>query len=466
MTATIKSTVYQTLPQESATPTHSIDRPPPTPTRTLMPSPTTHAIVLPTAAPIAHASPGKSESSSNIGSGGTQSGGSGESEASNASEDSGNTLGQASPSGSETTEDDGSTSPQGGDDSSGHPGSTGFSGSSSDTGSQSDSGPPDSTVDPDSLETGGDSGSPGSTEPTRHGNDPNTSGPPGQNESQGARKPPDKPSGTSTTETSSGDIESRTMSFQAGESSRGVGTTEQHGSKVMETSSSSNGTTQYDTVTPSRAFAVTISGHTLHGVLQGSTAAFIAGTTAAAIYVASITLKAGGPAATIFGTPVSLGSSGIVIASSTYPIPSETIMVMGSKTFAIGSATIEVSGTTLSDSHSAITVQGMPISLGPMGLVVAGSVIPYPTSSLNAADQTSKGLGGIILAGFGPSTTTSPSDSIGSTAGTNTPGLVAFAGAATRIGAWQSLALLGSLLAGIWTLHGFMMFESTISCGR
>lgn len=91
------------------------------------------------------------------------------------------------------------------------------------------------------------------------------------------------------------------------------------------------------------------------------------------------------------------------------------------------------------------------MSLGPSGLVVAGSTIPIRST-------TSEGLGGVILAGFGPSTTAAVNGASTGTSTTatgpgtgTTPGVVGFQGGATRLGSWGARILLGSMLAaGGW----------------
>lgn len=172
-----------------------------------------------------------------------------------------------------------------------------------------------------------------------------------------------------------------------------------------------------------------------------------------AVYIAGTTLTAGGSSVTVSGTAISLGDSGIVIASSTYAIPFDILpsstMVIGSETLTICPTAIEVGGTTLSDGGSTITVHGIPISLGPSGLVAAGSTVFYRGGPLTAASQTSEGLGGLILAGFGPSTTTA--SAMGTSTSTSTPGLVAFQGAAAK-STWEPIIILGLLLVGRWVV--------------
>lgn len=173
------------------------------------------------------------------------------------------------------------------------------------------------------------------------------------------------------------------------------------------------------------------------------------------VYIAGTTLTAGGSAVTISGTAISLGSSGIVIGSSTYAVPSGALpsstMVVGSETFTIWPTAIEVGGTTLREGGSPITIHGTPISLGPSGLIVAGSTIPFRNGPLTAASQTSEGLGGIILAGFGPSSTTASATGTGMN--TSTPSVVGFQGGAARLAPWEAISILGSLLAGSWLAY-------------
>ena len=174
-----------------------------------------------------------------------------------------------------------------------------------------------------------------------------------------------------------------------------------------------------------------------------------------AIDIAGTTLTAGGPAAMISGTAVSIGSSGLVIASSTYAIPPGALpsstLVVGSETFTILPTAIEVGGTTLSEGGSAITIQGTPISLGPSGLVVGSSTVPYRGGPLTAASQTSEGLGAIILAGFGPSSTAA-SASNGTSTSAITPGVEGFKGAAARLGGWEPMIVLALFLVGGWVV--------------
>ena len=170
-----------------------------------------------------------------------------------------------------------------------------------------------------------------------------------------------------------------------------------------------------------------------------------------AVIVSGTTLTDGGSAITISGTPISLGSSGIVIASSALPIPpgalpSSTMVVTG-ETFTIKPTAIEIGGTTLSEGGLAITVSGTPISLCRSDLVIAGSTVPCRSGPLTGAGQKSQGIGGATLAGFGPSSTSTPGDTLSST-----PGVVSFAGKAAFGKSLEPLSLLGSLVVGAWVI--------------
>jgi len=80
-------------------------------------------------------------------------------------------------------------------------------------------------------------------------------------------------------------------------------------------------------------------------------------------------------------------------------------MVTDGQTFTVHPTGIEIGGTALSDGGPAVTVGGTPISLGTAGLVVGGSTVSYKNGPLTA---TSGGIGGAIIAGFGPSTAATP----------------------------------------------------------
>jgi len=78
-------------------------------------------------------------------------------------------------------------------------------------------------------------------------------------------------------------------------------------------------------------------------------------------------------------------------------------MITNGQTFTIHPTGIEIAGTALTEGGPAVTIGGTPILLGTAGLVVGGSTVSYKNGPLTA---TSDGIGGAIIAGFGPSTPT------------------------------------------------------------
>jgi len=192
------------------------------------------------------------------------------------------------------------------------------------------------------------------------------------------------------------------------------------------------------------------------------------------VIVAGNTLSVSGPAATVSGTVVSLASSGLIIGTQTFAIPTPgpdpttsstngpatTIsgialslapsgVVIGDQTFALPPAapgrvgdTVVIDGTTLTAGNPVITIAGMPVSLvtGTAGLYVAGlgpgstafsaPVIAGESISVNPAGQIavdgttvsgsaagSMGLGSAIMLGFGAASTAAIASSMGGYAG-------------------------------------------------
>ncbi len=106
----------------------------------------------------------------------------------------------------------------------------------------------------------------------------------------------------------------------------------------------------------------------------------------AAIAPNGATLSVGGPAITREGTPISLGSSGLVVGTSTaspQALPSPSAFTVNGQTFSIqaNGAILAPNGATVSLNAPALTASGIPISLGPDGLVVgSSSITPFPPS--------------------------------------------------------------------------------------
>ncbi|KAI9878889.1 MAG: hypothetical protein M1830_010245 [Pleopsidium flavum] len=136
----------------------------------------------------------------------------------------------------------------------------------------------------------------------------------------------------------------------------------------------------------------TIDGHTIQSRPGG------------AIAVDGMSLSAGGPPITVSGTPVSLGSEGLVVGTATYTLsPSlagseeSPIATIDGQTIQSGpDGAIKIDGMSLSAGGPPITISGTPISLGLSSLAIGTNVVPLPTSSNGG------GLGEIILSGLGP----------------------------------------------------------------
>ena len=96
-------------------------------------------------------------------------------------------------------------------------------------------------------------------------------------------------------------------------------------------------------------------------------------------------MKPGGPPVTISGTTVSLGSSGnLVIGTNTFALPSSSgspVFTVGGQTFTANPTAINIAGTSIIKGGPGITVSGTPISLGASGLVIGTSTISLPQST-------------------------------------------------------------------------------------
>ena len=99
------------------------------------------------------------------------------------------------------------------------------------------------------------------------------------------------------------------------------------------------------------------------------------------------TLSAGGPAATVAGTQVSLASDGrLVVGSLTATVPTSTsggeVFTAGGFVFTEGSSDLVVDGATLFPGGSLVTVAGTPVSLGSDGKLIVGSLTTSLPSSI------------------------------------------------------------------------------------
>ena len=153
------------------------------------------------------------------------------------------------------------------------------------------------------------------------------------------------------------------------------------------------------------------------------------------ISVAGTTLTPGAPAITVSGSPVSLGSTILVVGTSSVPVsfgnPQALITTVGGQAITAAAAAVEIGSVTLSPGASGTIVGGTLVSLGSGGSLVVGSqtvVLGAPTGS----------LGGLIMGGFGSGGLVSNSSSsfVGAPTGTSNgtkSGVQIFEGSAAHL---------------------------------
>ncbi|KAI9743190.1 MAG: hypothetical protein M1835_002935 [Candelina submexicana] len=101
------------------------------------------------------------------------------------------------------------------------------------------------------------------------------------------------------------------------------------------------------------------------------------------VVIVGTTLSPNAPAITVAGKPVSLGAQGLVVGSSTVSLPTLTqapLFSAGGQPLTVLPSGIAIAGTTLVPQAPPITIGGTAISLGTNGLVVGTSTIPLPSS--------------------------------------------------------------------------------------
>lgn len=186
--------------------------------------------------------------------------------------------------------------------------------------------------------------------------------------------------------------------------------------------------------------------------------------------VGGTTISANGPGATVSGTPISVlpNNGGVVIGSSTIPLPTSAQIAIGQTITAAGQTLtavpggFAVGGTTLSANGPAAMISGTPISILPnnAGVVIGTSTISLPTSAqtITTAGQTltllPSGLvavAGTTISANGPAATISGTpisvlpNSAGLLVGTSTIPLASLTSAGQTITtAGQTLTLLPS----------------------
>lgn len=169
------------------------------------------------------------------------------------------------------------------------------------------------------------------------------------------------------------------------------------------------------------------------------------------IIIAGTTLTSNARGITVSGTPISVGSLGVVAGTLTIPLTfaNPTITVAGQRATILPHGVI-IAGTTLTANAPAVTIAGMAVSLGPNGLVVGTSTIPLS----GGASPTQDGVGGFILAGLdgGPAIPSKSGLNGTSLNGTGaTGGTLIFSGDGNRIvGRWGAVAAIGMMVLSNW----------------
>lgn len=170
------------------------------------------------------------------------------------------------------------------------------------------------------------------------------------------------------------------------------------------------------------------------------------------IIIAGMTLTPEAPAITLAGTPISLGSNGLVIGSSTLPMPPTSMVTIAGHAYPIFKLSngLVIGDSTLHNGQPAITISGTPVALEGSDLVIGTSTVPYQ----DIASSSALGIGDFILSGlnggFAAPSMTGVKDS-NQTQNNSTGGLdgvVTFHGHAKRIGDSRNIlpALAGVIL--------------------
>ena len=154
------------------------------------------------------------------------------------------------------------------------------------------------------------------------------------------------------------------------------------------------------------------------------------------VFPEGITISAGGAAATISGELVSIlpGGEGVLVGSRTkspvgMTVAPESVFTVAGQAFTANPTDFFIDGTSISQGGSAVTISGTVVSLGASGLQIGSSTVPLATPS--------SGLAGLILSGLGstdPSVTPSAS-------------IVAFEGRAVEICVSKWIVGLVSILS-------------------
>ena len=176
--------------------------------------------------------------------------------------------------------------------------------------------------------------------------------------------------------------------------------------------------------------------------------------------IAGTTLSPEAPAITVAGTRISLGSNGLMVGTSTLPLPLTTLVTIAGHAYPISKILngLIIGDSTLITGQPAITVSGTPVALEGSALVIGTSTVPYQdissSSALGMGDLILSGLNGVFAA---PSMTAlMGSDQTRSNITGSTGGVLAFHGHANRIkGARRVLPALAVVILCTW-LEGIL----------
>ena len=161
------------------------------------------------------------------------------------------------------------------------------------------------------------------------------------------------------------------------------------------------------------------------------------------IIIAGMTLRPEAPAITLAGTRISLESNGLIIGSSTLPLPSISMVTIAGHAYPVSKVSngLVIGDSTLFTGQPAITISGTPVALEGSELVIGTSTLPYQ----DVAPSSALGIGNFILSGLNggfaaPSMTGvgGSNQALDNTTG-NTGGVVAFQGDADRMGGARSI---------------------------
>ena len=191
------------------------------------------------------------------------------------------------------------------------------------------------------------------------------------------------------------------------------------------------------------------------------------------VAIAQSTLIPGAQAITVAGTRVSLGFYGLIVGTSTIPLPTQPppamITAAGQTVTALPNGNVVVAGTTLNPNAPGITVSGTPISLGSNGLVVGTSTIAMPSSqssiSVNIGGHTvpvSFGTDEVVVAGTIIKKGQPPITIAGTTVAFGDDGLMIGTSTMTLPGATPTGDIGGFIFSG---LNGGLPRPSTIQMG-